>query len=232
MGNLLDTQTVEAACTLLSAVGTSPIIHSQQRCCGALALHQGEYHTAQKLAGHNIRAFNLSQPIVYLATGCGTLLQEYSTLMQDTDSSTTAHAFSERAIEICTYLARHPHLSQLQFRPFNKRVAVHIPCSLRNTLKGEKALMTVLRSVPGAHLVPLASNDTCCGASGSYMLTQPEISHTLLKIKLDDIESIQPDLILSSNIGCLLHIQAGLKAKGSPIQVIHPVEWLGRQLVY
>jgi glycolate oxidase iron-sulfur subunit len=64
------------------------------------------------------------------------------------------------------------------------------------------------------------------------MLTQPEISHTLLKIKLDDIESIQPDLILSSNIGCLLHIQAGLKAKGSPIQVIHPVEWLGRQLVY
>jgi glycolate oxidase iron-sulfur subunit len=36
--------------------------------------------------------------------------------------------------------------------------------------------------------------------------------------------------LLSSNIGCALHLNAGLKERGSTIEVLHPVVLLERQL--
>lgn len=231
MGAMLDSVTVESTRKILRALGYDPVVITTQQCCGALALHQGDAERARKLARNNIRAFAAAgSPIVFIATGCGTLLKEYAQLFEQSPEAIEAESFARRCVEICDFIAQDPALAQLTFSPLAARVAVHTPCSLRNVLKCESAVFELLRRIPGVESTPLPSNHLCCGAAGSYMLTQPDISRSLLAIKLRDLAHIEPDLMVSSNIGCLLHIQSGAAQSNRPIPCLHPVTLLAAQL--
>jgi glycolate oxidase iron-sulfur subunit len=84
------------------------------------------------------------------------------------------------------------------------RVALHVPCSQQHGLHWpdstqllEEADFKVLQ-IPEGHL--------CCGSAGSYSLLQPEIANELRKRKLANIRALRPDVIATSNIGCLQHL--------------------------
>lgn len=231
MGEMLDRDTVQAAKRLLRALGYEPAIIKTQQCCGALALHHGDAERARRLARENIRAFSATDaPIVFLATGCGILLKEYAQLFNTTTDSEEAQSFADRCVEICDFIAQHPQFEQLKFHSLPARIAVHTPCSLRNVLKCEASVTHLLARIPEAAQIPLPSNDLCCGAAGSYMLTQPTLSQSLLSYKIDDLQHIAPDILVSSNIGCLLHMQAGMIKAGTPIKCLHPIALLANQL--
>jgi glycolate oxidase iron-sulfur subunit len=55
-----------------------------------------------------------------------------------------------------------------------------------------------LSAVPDAHL--------CCGSAGTYSITQPDLAEKLRSNKLDALESGNPDLIVTANIGCQTHL--------------------------
>jgi glycolate oxidase iron-sulfur subunit len=55
-----------------------------------------------------------------------------------------------------------------------------------------------LTDVPDAHL--------CCGSAGTYSITQPNLSARLRDRKLDALESGNPELIVTANIGCQMHL--------------------------
>jgi glycolate oxidase iron-sulfur subunit len=55
-----------------------------------------------------------------------------------------------------------------------------------------------LTAVPDSHL--------CCGSAGTYSITQPVLSRQLRDNKLNALESGQPDVIVTANIGCQSHL--------------------------
>ena len=61
-------------------------------------------------------------------------------------------------------------------------------------------------------------------------LTQPEMAAQLRAAKLGHIKSTMPAILATSNIGCALHLAAGLREAGLDIEVVHPVVLLKRQL--
>jgi glycolate oxidase iron-sulfur subunit len=61
----------------------------------------------------------------------------------------------------------------------------------------------------------------CCGSAGAYSIFESEISNQLMVNKLENLNASNPKMIITSNIGCLLHLQ-----KGSSIPVKHWVELL------
>jgi glycolate oxidase iron-sulfur subunit len=65
----------------------------------------------------------------------------------------------------------------------------------------------------------------CCGSAGTYSVLQPQLARTLRDRKLERIGAASPDVILSSNIGCILHLQGG-----TPLPVMHWIEWLDRRI--
>ena len=231
-GELFDTATLNAAIKLLEALGESIGIPEKQSCCGAISLHGGDQASTLKTMQNNLAVFsNDNLPIVYIATGCGAVLEEYKTAFKDDEKwSRQSQAFSSRAAEVCDYLINHPELDKLRFKPLNRRVAVHTPCSLRNMLKRDGSLFSLLERIGQLEAVPLSTNHLCCGAAGTFMLEQPELSNALRQVKLEDIQSLKPDLVVSSNIGCLLHLQAGLSETGSNLRIIHPIVLLAEQL--
>ena len=55
-----------------------------------------------------------------------------------------------------------------------------------------------LTAVPDGHL--------CCGSAGTYSLTQPALARQLRDNRLNALESGQPELIVTANVGCQNHL--------------------------
>jgi glycolate oxidase iron-sulfur subunit len=82
--------------------------------------------------------------------------------------------------------------------------------------------------IPGIKVLPLEESEICCGAAGTYNLTQPEMSQRLGRRKVDHIVATGADMVVTGNVGCILQIARQLKESGSPMEVAHPVDLLDR----
>ena len=79
----------------------------------------------------------------------------------------------------------------------------------------------LLQAISGLTLVPIADSGLCCGSAGTYSLLQGELSNSLRERKLGTLLANAPDLILSANIGCIGHLEAG-----TAVPVRHWIEWI------
>ena len=76
-------------------------------------------------------------------------------------------------------------------------------------------------------LVELAESDLCCGSAGSYNLTEPKMASQLQKRKVQNIIESGAEVVVTTNPGCLLQIQSGLRKAGEHhIRVVHIADYL------
>lgn len=226
VSELADGQTLKDSIYVLNRCGYSVEIPAEQGCCGALHLHNGLTAEARDLFARNQAAFGPAKSaILGTATGCTAMLHEYG-LYSDTPG---ADAFANRVSEISSFLHQQ-WPEQLQFRGIKARALLHEPCTQRNVLGGYQSVIALLQRIPGLELQPLPGNHACCGAAGSMMLTDPVQADQLLAKKLDTDELPGTDYLLSSNIGCAMHLAGGLRRRGLGVEVLHPVSLLARLL--
>ena len=226
IAQIADLKTHAATLRLLNALGYDVHIPAQQTCCGALHLHAGDTETAKRFMRRNLEAFgDATGTVLTTASGCSALLHEYSMHLE----TSSATAFGARVMDISEFLS-HADWSRLSLRPLPKRIAVHDPCTLANVLRREKAPYALLSMIPRVEIVPLPENSLCCGGAGTYPLTQPEMAERLRAAKIRQLKHVKPDILATSNIGCALHLAAGLRETGLDIEVVHPVVLLERQL--
>jgi glycolate oxidase iron-sulfur subunit len=222
-----------ATVKLFNHLGYSVYVPPDQVCCGALAWHEGEWEHAVRLACRNIQSFAAveGQAVVCTASGCTVSLRDYPCWIQESGAdATTASSFAYKLRDVNQFLCQLSWPKDMELKPLAKRIAVHDPCSLRHVLHQHRAVYALLRRIPAADIVPLSYNEDCCGAAGSYMLTQPELAQSLLSLKINNLREIRPDILVTSNVGCSLHLAAGVKEAGLSIEVLHPVQLLARQL--
>jgi glycolate oxidase iron-sulfur subunit len=218
-GELFDRSTWEAARRLLGRLGYRVLTPEQQGCCGALHQHNGNPRRARQLASSNLVAFSVNRdPIVSFASGCGAHLLKYRELYPD------AEDFSRRVSDIVTFLAA-GHAGVLEFRPLAEKAALYFPCTQSNVL-GLSALRAVLQWIPDLQLEIVNPQGGCCGAAGSYVLTQPELADRLGDAMADRIAASGAAILLTTNIGCSLHLGARLRRRGVDIDILHPVTLL------
>ncbi|TAK62660.1 (Fe-S)-binding protein [Methylobacter sp.] len=221
MGSLLDHETVEAAIKVLTTAGFNVLIPEQQTCCGALDLHDGDNETFERLAAINCSAFtdkNLNA-IVTIASGCGSQMQEYQQA-----------EFAEKIVDISQFLIKSGCDLSDQLTPLTASVCLHTPCSLKNVMHEEQGALKLLQQVPDIKITALPASIQCCGSAGSYMLDHPLMAQALLNDLLGAALEHSPEYLVSSNIGCALHISAGLRERGIALEVLHPVALIARQL--
>jgi len=213
---LLGNALVLTAIELLTQLGVNVEVPATQACCGGLSRHQGDGDTAEQLEMKNIAAFNHDNniPILTLASGCGASLLDYS------DSSTDS--FTSRVMDINHFLVEHLQSMQPSFKPLYKKVVIQTPCSMKNVMRQDKAVSTLLKMIPELELSHVKGQRGCCGAAGTYMYEHAETADALREPILADLKQQQADILVTTNIGCAMHIQAG-KPK---MEVLHPIELL------
>ena len=224
----LDRRTLDAAILVLSEMGYEVHRPRSQRCCGALHRHAGEPDKAAELMRANLSAFAPleADAVLYSASGCGAMLAEYGELA----GNKAGPAFAGRLRDISQFITETPWPAALRLRALPRRVAVHDPCTLRHVLRQQDKVYTLLRKIPGVELIALPGNDICCGGAGLYPVTQADMAQRLLADKLDQLRRLEPDILVTSNIGCALHISAGIRQAKLDIEVIHPIELIARQI--
>jgi glycolate oxidase iron-sulfur subunit len=105
------------------------------------------------------------------------------------------------------------------------RLAFHPPCTLQHGQQLRGGVETHLREL--GFDIQVATNEAhlCCGSAGTYSLLQPELALPLRDRKLGHLAALEPEAIVSANIGCIQHLQSGTT---TPVR--HWVEVLDEQL--
>jgi L-lactate dehydrogenase complex protein LldE len=137
-------------------------------------------------------------------------------------------ALGARTWELADYLVNGLGVTRWPGK-FPHRIAFHSSCHSRGTKSGEAAL-TLLRSLEGCEVIPFGDAEQCCGFGGAFSVTFPHISASMGKLKLEQVEQIQPDYMVSSDMGCLMHL-GGLISRGQrPVKPLHLAEVLAMAL--
>jgi glycolate oxidase iron-sulfur subunit len=205
----LSPNTNAATARVLDRLGVSIEAAHEAGCCGAVDYHLNAQDAGLDRARRNIDAWwpkieAGAEAIIQTASGCGAFIKEYGHLLRnDPAYAAKAARVSELARDIGEVLAALP-VEHLRVKA-DQRVAFHCPCTLQHAQKLGGSVEAILSrlgfsltSVPDAHL--------CCGSAGTYAFTQPELSRQLRDNKLDALESGQPDIIATANIGCQTHL--------------------------
>ena len=217
-----DQETLRASIKVLNHIGYEVVVPHEQTCCGALHQHHGL--SAQSFMAQNIRTFYELEitAVIFAASACGAMLKEYP----DQDSEMGGW-FHRHLFDIHDFLLSH-WPDNLTLAASNLRVAVHEPCSQRHVLKNSMSIHQLLAKIPELTLELFADSHLCCGAGGSYMLRHPEKADQLRELKWEQVARLQPDLVVSTNFGCALHLNSGQQKGG--LKFVHPIRLLADRL--
>jgi glycolate oxidase iron-sulfur subunit len=222
-------QVNQATVRVLAANGYRVFAPPAQRCCGALQAHAGELELARQLARQNMVVLEETgaEWIVVNSAGCGTMMKEYGHLLaNDPAFAARARTFSRRVRDISEILAIAPLRGPL--KPVPLRAAYDDPCHLLHGQKIREQPRLVLRQIPGLHLLEVPESDWCCGSAGVYNLVHADMARQLLDRKMAHLASVQPQVIVTGNPGCILQLRQGVAQHRLAADVLHPVEVLAR----
>jgi glycolate dehydrogenase iron-sulfur subunit len=217
----------EATIRVLVANGCEVITPPQQVCCGALHVHEGETERGIELARHNIDVFEQynCDAIIINSAGCGSNLKEYGYLLRDDPAYVSrAQAFSKKVKDVSEFLAS-IELNQ-QMGQVIRTVTYHDACHLAHGQKIRQQPRQLLKAIPGLTVVDLKESDWCCGSAGIYNILNQEMGAELLERKMNNVAATGADTIATGNPGCMMQIALGVRKRGLPMEVVHPVQLL------
>ena len=210
-----------ATARVLDAAGIQTLVAKEAGCCGAIRLHLSDEAGAFEHMRRNIDAWwpHVSgaqgvpqvEAIVMNASGCGVTVKEYGhTLKHDAAYAAKAARIGELTRDLSELLpglvdALKPKLGQ----PAATKLVFHPPCTLQHGQQLRGGVETSLGAL--GYDVKLAAGEAhlCCGSAGTYSVLHPEYAYALRDRKLANIAPMQPEVIVSANIGCIQHLQTG-----------------------
>jgi glycolate oxidase iron-sulfur subunit len=214
-----------ATARVLQENGCEVVTPPAQACCGAIHFHAGSSEPARELADQNVAAFNLGDvdAVIVNVAGCGSMLKDYGHHWHD-DKQPDRQRLAGKVKDVSEFL------DELGLVPpegeLHLTATYHDACHLAHAQRVVEAPRNLLRQIPGLRLRELPESLLCCGAAGTYNLTEPEMADRLGERKLENIRSTGAQVVVTANAGCLLQIQREARMRGERLQVVHPIDLL------
>ena len=216
----------ESTIRLLNRHGVEVVVPKKIRCCGSLNHHLGKSEDAHTDFTNNINIWyeehkkgNLDA-ILSNTSGCGTTLKDYGFIFRDDkDYKDKAKIISKLTKDVTEYLSES---LKLNIKKKNKKykIAYHSACSMQHGQNIHSQPLELLSKTEN-DIMEIPQGHLCCGSAGTYNILQSEIATKLLKDKVKNIESTNPEIISTGNIGCITQI-----SNGTNIPILHTIELL------
>jgi glycolate oxidase iron-sulfur subunit len=202
------------------------VIPRNQVCCGALHFHAARVEPAQEFAQRNCQVFPADDvdAIIVNAAGCGAMLKDYNHLLHGTGAAQAGAKFAGKVRDISEFLMALGPIKPTN--PLKLRAVYHDACHLCHGQQIRKEPRQLLHMIPGLELVPLGESEICCGAAGSYNLTQPAMAERLGLRKAKNLEATGAEAVFAGNVGCLIQIGRYLRERNPRLWIAHPIDAL------
>ncbi|MDQ7075790.1 MAG: glycolate oxidase subunit GlcF [Gammaproteobacteria bacterium] len=214
-----------ATARILDRLGITLIRLERDGCCGAVNQHLGQLKNAKMQMKQNIDLWwpeieAGAEALVTTASGCGAFIQQYAEHLADEPEYADK---AKKLVALCKDIAEivnNEDLQKITLKQSQDNISYHPPCTLQHWQQ-QPQLVEKLLSRLGFKINPLKDGHLCCGSAGTYAITQPKLSQQLQERKLAQLTCHPTEMIVSANIGCINHLQAGCD-----IPVKHWVELL------
>jgi L-lactate dehydrogenase complex protein LldE len=216
--------------TLLERLGLEVHVPAGQTCCGQPAFNSGYLNDARAMARHTIDVLaQTNDPIVIPSGSCGDMvIHQYEAILKDDPPYLAkAKALHDRTYELTKFLVDVLGVDDVG-SVCAERLAYHACCHGLRGLGVKHEPLALLSHVRGATMCPMAESDVCCGFGGLFSVKLPDISSAMLDRKLDRIQESGADTVVVTDVSCAMHMQGGLRRRGSRVQVKHLADVLAR----
>jgi glycolate oxidase iron-sulfur subunit len=220
-----------ATARVLDRAGIQTVVAAEAGCCGAIRLHLDDHDGALEHMRRNIDAWwplvssGRVEAIVMNASGCGVTVKEYGrSLARDPAYAEKAQRIAELTRDVSELLpdiveSLGSALSRSggeregsAARPAEgrrKRLAFHPPCTLQHGQKLRGGVEAAFAALGFEVRIAMNEAHLCCGSAGTYSVLHPELATALRDRKLGHLAELEPETIVSANIGCIQHLQSG-----------------------
>ena len=209
-----------ATVEVLEHLGVEVIFPVGQTCCGQPAFNGGDWAASRKVVRHTVRTFAGDEPVVVPSGSCAAMMFHGAVLEFEEEPDLPAvEALGRRTWELGDFIVNGLGVKTWPGR-FDATVALHRACHTRGTGSCDAAT-TLLTSITGVRVVEVGEGEQCCGFGGTFSVSFPNISTAMGALKLDHLYAVNPDVLVSGDMSCLMHL-TGLAAKaGKPIKTMH-----------
>lgn len=214
-----------ATVEVLEHLGVEVEFPEGQTCCGQPAFNGGDWPASRKVVRHTLKTFAGEVPVLLPSGSCAAMLRHGTILEFEKEPDLPeVKALAARTWEFSDFLVNALGVSAWPGR-YEATIAFHRNCHNRGT-GSEEASMKLLNSIAGVKVVPFGEAEQCCGFGGTFSVAFPNISAGMGTLKLDHIRATKPDVLVSGDMSCLMHLGGLAKKDGQPIKTLHLVQIL------
>ncbi len=213
---------------VLRALGDDVML-IEGRCCGQPAFNSGYRAEARATGRELLRAAQPHATVVVPAGSCVSMVRHHLPGTFEGEREAGARSIGWRFREFTEYVASHPGLDALKLS-LPGVVAYHDSCHARRELGLTGPVIGLLSRVEGLETRRLRYEDECCGFGGTFSVKQPEISAAMMSAKLADAEATGAKALVSTDLSCLAHLEAGARGLGIRLETWTVAELLSRAL--
>jgi len=214
-----------ATVEILEFLGCTVEFPEGQTCCGQPAFNGGDWAASRKVVRHTVRTFSGADPVVVPSGSCAGMLFHGAVLeFEHEPDLAEVEGLGRRVWELADFIVNGLGIRTWPGR-FEKTVAFHRSCHSRGTGSGDAAA-ALLGSIAGLRLAPFGEGEQCCGFGGTFSVSFPFISAAMGNLKLDHLREGRPDLLVSGDMSCLMHLGGLAAREGAPVATAHVAQVL------
>jgi L-lactate dehydrogenase complex protein LldE len=215
---------------VLKHLGYQIDYNHQQTCCGQPGFNAGHRDEARKVAAKFIDVFTSSDLIVSPSGSCTAMVKNYyPTLFANDPLSEKALQLGKKIFELSEFLVHEDKIKNISGQ-FTGTVGFHNSCHSYYELGIDQTPLTILKKIKGIDIVQPSGEPVCCGFGGLFSFKFDEIAATMAKTRIEMFTSLQADMIVTNDPGCLMHMRQEVLDRQYDIKLLHLSEFLVQAL--
>jgi L-lactate dehydrogenase complex protein LldE len=200
-----------------------------QTCCGQPAYNSGYHAEAREAAKHMITVFESSEYVVAPSGSCAAMIRHYypELLRNEPEWQEKAEALANKTYEFSEFIIKVLQAKEVT-AAFQGKATYHHSCHMSRGLGVKQEPLSLLSRVEGLQMEELPYCHDCCGFGGTFATKMSSISEAMVDEKIKHIEETGANVVIGSDMGCLMNIGGRLRRMGKEIDVMHVAEVLAK----
>jgi L-lactate dehydrogenase complex protein LldE len=199
---------------VLEYVGCGVNYNPDQTCCGLPAFHEGFRDHCKEIGEKLICEFQNDRYVVSPGSACVNMVKNYYPEMFHNSSMHNEFKHVQKHFyELSDFLVNVLNVSDTGSRLVGSAVFLD-NCSALRECNVQAPPRLLLNKVKGLKLIEIDEPDMCCGWGNTFATKFEDIAVRLAERKLEQIIKTGADFVISTDMGCLMHLEGVMKKSG------------------